>query len=100
MKQFILTLVAALIVSTATAQSGSDIPMAISEQTGASYACTEQAIAEGSLIIRKPDGFTEICDKYIKVVIDGKIPGCDGGPDVLVTDKVIILEDENFRQPK
>lgn len=98
MRKFLtfLILMAAAVVG--RAQGGSDIAATISKQTGCSYACVEQAIALETLTIRKPDGFTEVCDSpgFI-VVIEGNVSGCDGSPDAVFSDKVIILEDENFR---
>lgn len=95
MKHIILTLVLALTVSMGMTQ-GSDIAVTIAQQTGCSYACVEQAIALGELTIKKKPGSTEICDGFI-VVIEGRVESCDGSPEAYFHDKVIWLEDEEFR---
>lgn len=101
MKFTIIILLALLTVSTAQAQSSCEME-AIARETQTSVACVGQAFATGELAITgRKTGAIEICDSpgFI-VVIEGRIPGCHGSPDVFVQDKVIWLEDQDCRTPR
>lgn len=98
MRKFIFILLALLIVSGATAQTTGDIVEQISKQTGHPYACVEQAVASGNLVIT-PGGH-ETCDDGDCIRVTGFIDDCLGGGVAERIDKVIVLEWQDARAPK